>query len=724
MEQNASGPQFLRFVIPILDILKTMGGSGKPHEVTDQVIAHLQITEVELLETLKSGTSRVRNQIAWARFYLARANLLDASKRGQWQLTTEGANTQLSDEDVVELFRRVQSQLREAESEWALEKEIQQAEYEISDAELWESMSHVNYWWIQQGQLYNQEQQGGYIWMSNADNRSSRGNSTHVMEHLHSGDLVFHQVDDNLVATSVVLEPAEVIQTPVAGWHVKAHYYPLNDPIQLGQLNETLKTELAPLTQPAEHTQLQTLDRNTGELLLEHIRPDYLRERARVWLLQVDIKRHNLAKQLKQHKVGDIATWSLTQPYHDIRPGDLLMLWQSGDTSGLHALGGVVSEVFEQAEGWGVHYRYIHILRPPVMRADCLKHPLLKNLQVLHSQHAERCRITAAEWYAFKALIYPTQQTVAITRHRTLTLPAIHDQLQRQGMVLSSATVRRYHLALQSRGLVILAGVSGVGKTWLAESYAEAIDARRLLVPVAPNWQSHDDLFGYFNPLTDQYQDTPASRFIREAAMQYEQQGNHAPPYHLILDEMNLARVEFYFAQFLSVMECRARGKTAQLQLGKDTLNLPPNLFIIGTVNMDETTQSFADKVYDRAQVLELSVNADELQAQLHDQPYQSVVMNLWRALWPVAPFAFRTVSEMKQYIQAAALLDIRWQTALDEQIVQKILPRVRGSDSRLLPALNTVLELAEQHGLSLTQNKVSQMLDNLRIHGLTSYFA
>ena len=128
-------------------------------------------------------------------------------------------------------------------------------------------------------------------------------------------------------------------------------------------------------------------------------------------------------------------------------------------------------------------------------------------------------------------------------------------------------------LSLMNRGFVILTGISGTGKTWLTELYAEAIGAEYLIVPVAPNWTSNEDLLGFFNPLDNQYKHTSFSRFIMEAQKEYEKaiEENRTPrPYHIVLDEMNLARVEYYFAKFLSLMEVRSRQKEAAIEIPPD----------------------------------------------------------------------------------------------------------------------------------------------------------
>ncbi len=104
------GPKFLRFFNPILKVLNELGGSGNSGEVKDLVIEKMNIPEAELEEKLKSGASRVKNQIAWARIYLVKSGLLDdSSKRGIWSLTQKGAETELSFEDSLKLFKEVQS---------------------------------------------------------------------------------------------------------------------------------------------------------------------------------------------------------------------------------------------------------------------------------------------------------------------------------------------------------------------------------------------------------------------------------------------------------------------------------------------------------------------------------------------------------------------------------------------------------------------------------------
>lgn len=102
------GPQFLRFILPLVEVLKNNSGSATSSEATDLVIEKMNISESEQQEVLKNGTSRVRNQIAWARNYLVQTDYLDSSKRGVWSLTEKGLNTDINKIDPLVIFKQVQ----------------------------------------------------------------------------------------------------------------------------------------------------------------------------------------------------------------------------------------------------------------------------------------------------------------------------------------------------------------------------------------------------------------------------------------------------------------------------------------------------------------------------------------------------------------------------------------------------------------------------------------
>lgn len=106
------GPEFLKYIKPVLTTLQENGGAGNSSSVIEQVIEKLGITDEELEETTSNGQSRIRNQIQWARFYLFKAGLIDNSQRGIWRLSNDGLEKNISDNDVYSLFKGVQESVK------------------------------------------------------------------------------------------------------------------------------------------------------------------------------------------------------------------------------------------------------------------------------------------------------------------------------------------------------------------------------------------------------------------------------------------------------------------------------------------------------------------------------------------------------------------------------------------------------------------------------------
>ena len=197
----------------------------------------------------------------------------------------------------------------------------------------------------------------------------------------------------------------------------------------------------------------------------------------------------------------------------------------------------------------------------------------------------------------------------------------IKEYIISKGFRFNEGLIENYYLSLKSKPFVILAGTSGTGKTRLVRLFAEAIGAstkngRYMLVPVRPDWSDSSDLFGHVN-LNDKFVPGAILDFLKRAEADIDN------PYFLCLDEMNLARVEYYLSDILSIIETRenVNGRIVTDPLiyenyyGADevakekygVVRIPENFYIIGTVNMDETTFPFSRKVLDRANTIEFS---------------------------------------------------------------------------------------------------------------------
>jgi 5-methylcytosine-specific restriction enzyme B len=307
--------------------------------------------------------------------------------------------------------------------------------------------------------------------------------------------------------------------------------------------------------------------------------------------------------------------------------------------------------------------------------------------------------------------------------------------LESAGFLFPEFTIRRFVSSLAAKPFVILTGLSGSGKTKLALSFSKWIaedNDQVCIVPVGADWTNREPLLGFPNM---QQKDTyihpeNGALTIILSAIQ-----NPDKPFFLILDEMNLSHVERYFADFLSCMES---GERIKLHPGKDNWNngdipgsftLPSNLFIIGTVNIDETTYMFSPKVLDRSSVIEFRVDSSEMKQFLNRQKISNLqllagkgsamaksfltltskeniqpnlseddrteILKLFEILKEVgAEFGYRTIYEVQIYEQVARKIS-DWSTReiMDAIIMQKFLPRLHGSRRKLENPLKKIIE-------------------------------
>ena len=180
--------------------------------------------------------------------------------------------------------------------------------------------------------------------------------------------------------------------------------------------------------------------------------------------------------------------------------------------------------------------------------------------------------------------------------------------------------IRRFIGGLAVTKLIILQGMSGTGKTSLAYAFGEFLDNKTVIVPIQPMWKERTDLVGYYNEFTKRFNETTLLYKMYEANCNDE-------IYITVLDEMNIARVEYYFAEFLSLLEIpNPDGRNLDVVADKwehdpkllqknGKLRLPTNMWFVGTANNDDSTFAISDKVYDRAMVLNLDKKAVPFEA-------------------------------------------------------------------------------------------------------------
>ena len=175
--------------------------------------------------------------------------------------------------------------------------------------------------------------------------------------------------------------------------------------------------------------------------------------------------------------------------------------------------------------------------------------------------------------------------------------------------------IRRFVAGMAVSKILILQGMSGTGKTSLAHAFGDFIDNASTVIPVQPMWKERTDLIGYYNEFTRRFNETLLLEKMYEANYSRDM-------YITVMDEMNIARVEYYFAEFLSLLELPNEDERLltvvsdvweddPAQLINGNVKLPPNMWFIGTANNDDSTFAISDKVYDRAMIMNLDMKAD-----------------------------------------------------------------------------------------------------------------
>lgn len=198
----------------------------------------------------------------------------------------------------------------------------------------------------------------------------------------------------------------------------------------------------------------------------------------------------------------------------------------------------------------------------------------------------------------------------------------VERRLRAKGLDYPARTLRAFHTAMkvnETTQMAVLAGISGTGKSQLPRQYAAGMGIGFLQVPVQPRWDSPQDLMGFYNYIEGKFRPTDMARALWAVDELHNEEADRDRMMMVLLDEMNLARVEYYFSDFLSRLESRPRPsdvgdanerKDAEIELEIPNMQTPPrifpgyNLLFAGTMNEDESTQSLSDKVVDRANIL------------------------------------------------------------------------------------------------------------------------
>ena len=330
------------------------------------------------------------------------------------------------------------------------------------------------------------------------------------------------------------------------------------------------------------------------------------------------------------------------------------------------------------------------------------------------------------------------------------TVDHIKSYIAYKGYSYEDNLIENFYLSLKSKPFTILAGTSGTGKTRLVKLFAEAVGAteangRYKMVSVRPDWSDGSDLFGHTD-LNGNFTEGPVCSAFDAAVSEPDK------PVFLCLDEMNLARVEYYLSDFLSVIESRERrddGKITTSAIAQYENGIPDNLYLVGTVNMDETTFPFSKKVLDRANTIEFNyvelvpkfegtlspvktldvpnrfLQTEYLVLERDCADEQAFVTQICDKLQQIneilrkanAHVGYRVRDEIVFYMinnkKAGNMLTE--EQAFDNEIMQKILPRIQGSAVSFKDMLIELFKfcMGNQVGVDQDNGNVSKQMEN-----------
>lgn len=206
-----------------------------------------------------------------------------------------------------------------------------------------------------------------------------------------------------------------------------------------------------------------------------------------------------------------------------------------------------------------------------------------------------------------------------------ITLPEFCERFRRYaasqlGLFYDISMMRSFVAAMGTARIIILQGISGTGKTSLAYAFGKFVGKDTSLVPVQPAWRERTELYGYYNEFTKKYTETEFLKAVYEA-------NYYRDPHLVILDEMNIARVEYYFAEMLSILEMPIKSDwkvdivsavwdNDPCLIDNGVIPISDNVWFVGTINNDDSTFAVADKVYDRAIPIDLDSRAEPFECE------------------------------------------------------------------------------------------------------------
>lgn len=476
-------------------------------------------------------------------------------------------------------------------------------------------------WWVNQGNFYQQECSGGYLWASQHEDNPPLSHHTDVLR-LNPGDIVIHYVNKTIRALGVVTSHGERAPRPIDrppdplkpnGYRAAVRYFELTNPIALAEIDAKRRIdEGGPFR--ADGALKQDYLHPVSKRFSNYLRATFVdrwpegspwaseepqREQPPTgptgyWLFQANPKQWDLAAHLPEWQVGEADTWVAAQYRTEMHPGDSVVLWQAGPEAGVYAFAEITGDpqlearqdfrpqVEGTAEEWVVPIKLVSKLTSPILRRDLLDHPVLRTLSVIRFANATNFRVTEEEWQAIADL--------ALTRVPKETI----EGLGRRLLLDPPTYLKNVEMLLEDKRQVILYGPPGTGKTFVARELARHFagsDVRVTKVQFHPSY-AYEDFVEGFRP--ESINGQPGFKIRPGPLRRIATAASQTSDVHvLMIDEINRGNIAKVFGELYYLLEYR--DEKIDLQYSDEPFSLPDNLWIIATMNTADRTIALLD---------------------------------------------------------------------------------------------------------------------------------
>jgi len=475
---------------------------------------------------------------------------------------------------------------------------------------------------------------------------------------------------------------------------------------------------------------------------------------GKYWIFQSNPKYYDIVGALKEYKS---MRFTISRYKDEIKPEDTVFIWASGKDAGIYAIAEVTSlpytleytpppDLFDREDRnvdektFFVDIDILKVLTTPLLKKQLITNSELRDLSIITAPQGTNFRVSKSQGDLIMDLINGNRIIIDESDNEPFVIKPFIKALEEANLQFDNLFVIRFIASLLAKKFIILTGLSGSGKTKLATTFANWISQspdQICLVPVGADWTNREPLLGFSNALVKGSYVKPDTGVVD---LLLRATKDPIRPYFLILDEMNLSHVERYFADFLSAMESEEKILLhPDVQNDWDECDVPPaisipnNLFIIGTVNVDETTYMFSPKVLDRAFVHEFRVSSNDMRNFLGN-PLKTDTSDIYFSGAGMArdflekagatygefdnsedlkekislffdelktlgsEFGYRTASEIYRYGAILSTFDengsIGINNIIDAAVVSKLLPKIHGSRRKLEQTLISLFKL------------------------------